>query len=328
MMVITRRSLAAGLAASTVAAPLVRAQTGYPARVIRLVVPYTAGGPLDSTARVVAEGLGRRLGQSIIVENKTGASGMLGAAEVAKAEPDGHTLLFTVTDTQVNNMLLFKRPLYDSLKDFTPVTMAFRAPIILAASAELTSTAPADLVAQFKANPAKASYGHWGLGGLGHLLGETFNRKLGLGMNAVPYRGENPAVTDLVAKHISLATASVANTQQHINRGSLKAVAVSGNARTPLLPNVPTFAEIGLTDPIFGMGIWLGMLAPGGTPTAIVERLAAETRAVITEPAIASRMQSLAYTSVALPPAEFRRTIASELDIVGRVFADLAIEKQ
>lgn len=327
-MVITRRSIVAGLAASAVASPGVRAQTGYPGRPIRLVVPYAAGGPLDSTARVVAEGLGRRLGQTIFVENKTGASGMLGAAEVAKADPDGHTLLFTVTDTQVNNMLLFRRPLYDSLKDFTPVTMAFRAPIILAASAELTSTVPTDLAAHFKANPAKASYGHWGLGGLGHLLGETFNRKLGLGLSAVPYRGENPAVTDLVAKHISLATASVANTQQHIHGGALKAVAVSGEARTPLLPNVPTFAEIGLKEPIFGMGIWLGMLAPARTPAAIVERLAEETRAVITAPPVAARMQSLAFSPVALPPAAFRQAIESELEIVGRVFADLAIEKQ
>jgi tripartite-type tricarboxylate transporter receptor subunit TctC len=327
-MVVTRRSVAIGLASFAAAAPSVKAQAAYPSRPIRLVVPYAAGGPLDATARVVADGLGKRLGQNVVVENKTGASGMLGAAEVAKAEPDGHTLLFTVTDTQVNNMLLFRQPLYDAAKDFAPVTMAFRAPIILAASPDLPSTAPADLAAYFRANPGKANFGHWGVGGLGHLLGETFNRKLGLSLSAVPYRGENPAVTDLVAKQISLATASVANTMQHINTGALKAVAISGAGRTPVLPNVPTFDELGFKEPIFGIGIWLGLLAPARTPAAIVDKLAEETKAVITAPALAGRMQSLAFAPVALPPAEFRRTIEGELEIVGKLFADLAIEKQ
>jgi tripartite-type tricarboxylate transporter receptor subunit TctC len=325
---VTRRSFSIGITSLAAAPSATRAQPAFPSRPLRLVVPYAAGGPLDSTARVVAEGLGRRLGHNVVVENKTGASGMLGASEAAKAEPDGHTLLFTVTDTQVNNMLLFRQPLYDAAKDFAPVTMAFRAPIILAASPDIPSTAPADLAAYFKANPARANYGHWGVGGLGHLLGETFNRKLRLGLSAVPYRGENPAVTDLVAKQISLATASVANTMQHINTGALKAVAVSGTSRTPVLPDVPTFDELGFKEPIFGIGIWLGLLAPARTPTAIVDRLAEETRAVITAPAIAGRMQSLAFAPVALPPADFRRVIEAELDIVGKLFADLAIDKQ
>ena len=327
-MSFSRRSVTLGLVASGMSMPSVRAQGGYPLRPIRLVVPYAAGGPLDATARVLADGLGKRLGQNVVVENKTGASGMIGAAEVARANPDGHTLLFTVTDTQVNNMLLFKQPLYDAVKDFAPVTMAFRAPIILAASADVPSIAPGALAAYFKENPAKANYGHWGVGGLGHLLGEAFNRKLGLGLSAVPYRGENPAVTDLVARQISLATASVANTMQHINTGALKAVAISGQQRTPVLPEVPTFAELGFNESIFGTGIWLGLLAPARTPSVIIDRLADETRAVVTAPTVSDRMRSLAFEPVALPPAEFGRIIASELDVVGKLFADLAIEKQ
>jgi tripartite-type tricarboxylate transporter receptor subunit TctC len=324
---ITRRSFAVGTF-SLVTAPAVRAQVAYPSRPVRFVVPYAAGGPLDATARVVAEGLGRRLGQNIIVENKTGASGMIGAAEVAKADPDGHTLLFTVTDTQVNNMLLFKQPLYDAARDFAPVTQAFKAPIILAANADIPSTKPADLPAWFKANAGKANYGHWGIGGLGHIVGESFNRQLGLGLTAVPYRGEAPVVNDLVAKQISLGTASIANTRQHIATGAVKAVAVTGASRSAALPDAPTFRELGYPQAIFDVGIWLGVLAPARTPRDIVSRLAAEIKAVVTEPALAQRMRGLAFEPVALPPEDFATAIERELTLMADLFGTLGIEKQ
>jgi len=326
-MPISRRALL--LAGAAVAAPglfpAARAQGGFPNRPLRFVVPYAAGGPLDGVARLVGEPLGRRLGQNVLVENKGGASGILGADSVAKAEPDGHTLLFTVADTQVNNAVLFDRLPYDPRRDFAGVSQAVETPAVLAARGDVPASTLPELVDYLKANRGRITYGSWSLGGTGHLVTESLNRRHDLGMAHTPYRGENPMVTDLLAKQITLGMASIANTKQHADSGALKLFAVTGPKRSPALPAVPTLQELGYADPIYGVRIWLGVLAPAKTPRPIVERLSREIGAIVRSEPVAGIMRSRAFEPVGSTAEEFDALIRTDIEVVGKVVKDLGI---
>ncbi|MGL4286111.1 MAG: Bug family tripartite tricarboxylate transporter substrate binding protein [Phreatobacter sp.] len=322
-----RRQFIIGAAGAAVAGPA-HAQA-FPSRPIIFIVPYSAGGPLDATARMVGEGLARRLGQGVVIENRTGASGMLGANAVARAEPDGHTVLFTVIDTQVNNVALFKNIAYDPIKDFAPITQAFLAPMILVTSAKFTAKTPQEFAAQAKASGQPLSFGSWGIGGSAHLAGEAlWNRHFKLNLAHVPYRGEAPIVNDLIANQIAVSFASIANTRQHIEQGALRALAVSGLRRSPALPDLPTLTELGLDDPVFKIGIWLGAFAPGRTPRPIVDKLATEMRAVVRGPDVAERMGKLGFEPIASSPDEFAASLEREIVTIKAVFRDLGIEQQ
>ncbi|MET0676964.1 MAG: tripartite tricarboxylate transporter substrate binding protein [Bradyrhizobium sp.] len=322
-----RRQFVAAMAGMLAAGPA-RGET-YPARPITFVVPYSAGGPLDATARLVGEGLSKRVGQAVVIENRTGASGMLGAAAVAKAQPDGYTLLFTVIDTQVNNVALFKSIAYDPEKDFAPITQAFLAPMILVTGGKFTARTPEEFAEQVKTSGQPLAYGSWGIGGSAHLAGEAlWNRHFKLGMTHVPYRGESPIVNDLLSGQIPVSFASIANTRQHIETGALKALAISGTKRSTALPDLPTLTELGFADPVFKIGVWLGAFAPGKTPPPIVERLAQEMRAVVRSPEMSERMVRLGFEPVASTPEEFARSLGDELVTIKAVFRDLGIEQQ
>jgi tripartite-type tricarboxylate transporter receptor subunit TctC len=323
-----RRQFVAAMIGSVAAGPAARAQT-YPARPITFIVPYSAGGPLDATARLVGEGLSRRVGQAVVVENRTGASGMLGANAVAKAQPDGYTLLFTVIDTQVNNVALFKTIAYDPVKDFAPITQAFLAPMILVAGGKFSARTPQEFAEQVKTSGQPLAYGSWGVGGSAHLAGEAlWNRHFRLGMTHVPYRGEAPIVNDLLSGQIPVSFASIANTRQHIETGALRALAVSGTKRSSALPDLPTLTELGFTDPVFKIGVWLGAFAPGQTPPPIVDRLSQEMRAVVRSPEVSNRMVRLGFEPVASMPEEFARSLETEIATIKAVFRDLGIEQQ
>ena len=322
-----RRGFVTALAGLVAAGP-VRGQT-YPARPITFIVPYAGGGPLDATARLVGEGVSRRLGQAVVVENRTGASGMLGANAVARAQPDGYTLLFTVIDTQVNNAALFKTIAYDPVKDFSPITQAFLAPMILVTGGKFSARTPQEFAEQVKASGQPLAYGSWGIGGSAHLAGEAlWNRHFKLGMTHVPYRGEAPIVNDLLSGQIPVSFASIANTRQHIETGALKALAISGTRRSLALPDLPTLTELGFADPVFKIGVWLGAFAPGHTPQPIVDRLAQEMRAVVRSPEVSDRMVRLGFEPVASTPEEFARNLATEIATIKAVFRDLGIEQQ
>lgn len=324
-----RRDLIAGGTAALLGpygAP--RAQEAYPSRPVHVVVPYAAGGGLDVVTRIVCERLSARTGQPFVVDNKTGASGMVGADAVAKARPDGYTLLATVADTQINNAVLFKQLPYDPLNDFVPVTqMAFGSPVMVV-NADVPATNLAEFVAWAKAHRGKVSYGSWGIGGLGHLMTEAFNQATGLDMTHAPYRGEAAMLQDLLSKSVAVGMGSVTNMSPHVQRGTLRAIALSGTRRASQLPQTATFAEQGYDDPVFKVYVWMALLAPAKTPTAVVDRLAREVRAVVLEPTVQSELVARGFEPVANTPQEFAANYGRDYQVLTALIRRIGIQPQ
>ncbi|HSV35361.1 MAG TPA: tripartite tricarboxylate transporter substrate binding protein [Ramlibacter sp.] len=318
----------AGAAAALFAGWPAVAQEAYPDRPVRLIVPYAAGGGLDVVARIVGERLGQRLGQPFVVDNRTGASGMVGADAVAKAKADGYTLLATVADTQINNAVLFKQIPYDPLTDFVPVTqMAYGSPVMVV-PADVPAKNLAEFVAWAKTQRGKLSYGSWGIGGLGHLMTEAFNQAAGLDMNHAPYRGEAAMLQDLLGKSVALGMGSVTNMAPHVQRGSLRAIALSGSQRAAALPGTGTFAEQGFQDPVFAARVWMALLAPAKTPPSIVEKLQREVRAILQDAAVQKELTSRGFEPVGNTPGEFGAALKRDYEVLTALIRKIGIQPQ
>ena len=302
-----------------------QAEDVYPSRVIRIVVPYAAGGATDFIARTVGERLTKAMGQPVVVDNKAGAAGAIGAAEVARSKPDGYTLLLTITDSQINNTALYKTLTYDPQKDFVGITQIVRSPALISTPPGTHIKNMADLKAK-TASGAKLSYGSWGIGGLGHLAGESLNRNLNAGMVHVPQRGEGPVVTDLLTGTIDVGLSSVASAMQHVQAGKIVPLAVLGQQRSTTLPNVPTMAELGFKDPLYDSNVWIGMLAPAKTPQAVVDRLAKEVRAAVGSPEISQLFVSRGFELMNTTPQQFADNYRSEFGVITQRIRDLNIE--
>ncbi|MCY1490312.1 hypothetical protein D9M68_240680 [compost metagenome] len=265
------------------------AQTGYPDRAVRIVVPYPAGGSLDLVARTIAEQLGRHWPRPIVVENRPGASGMIGADAVAKAPPDGYTLLLTVSSV-VQTPYMYTKPLFDPMRDLVPVTDICTTNMVLTAGATGPRTL-ADVVRIAKQAPGKLAYATYGLGSGSHLYMEVFGSAAGISLIHAPYKGEAPIVNDLLGGQIALGTLSPMVVRQHLRGGKLTPLAVSGDARAPMLPDVPTFEELGyrgLSGPS-----WFGLFTTRGTPQPVVEKVAADVAAVLAAPDVRQRLADL-----------------------------------
>lgn len=324
-----RRELITGSsAAALLAAWPARAQERYPARSVRAVVPYAAGGGLDVVTRIVCERLSASTGHPFVVDNKTGASGIVGADAVAKARPDGYTLLATVADTQINNAVLFKQLPYDPLNDFLPVTqMAFGSPVMVV-NADVPASNLAEFITYAKANRGKLSYGSWGIGGLGHLMTEAFNQAAGLEMVHAPYRGEAAMLQDLLGKSVAVGMGSVVNMAPHVQRGALRAIALSGTRRASQLPQAGTFVEQGFDDPVFKVPVWMALLAPAGTPTAVIDKLHRDVRAVVQDPAVQAELVSRGFEPVANTPAEFAANYKRDYQVLTALIRRVGIVPQ
>ena len=303
-----------------------RAQEAYPARPVRIIVPYAAGGPLDGMVRLISDRLSKRIGQPVLVDNRAGASGIIGAEATAKSAPDGYTMMISVMDTQINNAALFRNLSYDPLKDFVQVTQIASAPTIMVANADIPANTLREFVAYARANKGKLSYGSWAAGGTGHIMTEVFNRSQGLDMVHAPYKGEGPMVQDLLAKSIALGMASIANAKQHVEKGSLKAYAVSGSARSAAVPDVPTLAELGFTDPIYQVKIWFGAHMPARTLASISQKMQAEIKAVLELPEVANVLNGRAFSPSGMAGEEFDRVFRSDYAVLTRLIKDLGIE--
>lgn len=318
----------AGGAAALAGGWTAHAQEGWPARPVRLIVPYAAGGGLDVVARIVGERLGARLGQPFVVDNRTGASGMVGADAVAKAKGDGYTLLAAVADTQINNAVLFKQLPYDPLNDFVPVTqLAYGSPVMVV-PADVPARNLAEFVAYARANRGKLSYGSWGIGGLGHLMTEAFNQAAGLEMGHAPYRGEAAMLQDLLTKSVALGMGSVANMTPQVQAGKLRAIALSGSQRSPSLPDTATFAEQGFGDPVFSVRVWMALLAPAKTPAAVVEKLQREVRSVLQDTAVQRALTSRGFEPVGNTSVEFAANLKRDYDVLTGLIRKLGIQPQ
>jgi tripartite-type tricarboxylate transporter receptor subunit TctC len=267
------------------------APDGWPNKPLRLIVPFTPGGVTDTSGRVIAEFLGKRLGQQVVVDNKPGASGNIGTQLAATAAPDGYTLLLGFDGTMVINPHVFGKVPFDTLKDFAPVGKIGDAVLILVANPTVKANTLQEVLALSRREQGGLPYGTSGIGGTPHIAGELLKQRTGAQLTHVPYKGGGQAITDVIGGAIPLVYTAVAGAQGHVKSGKLKAIAVSSSVRTLALPEVPTFIEAGVAD--FAVSSWVGLLAPSRTPAAVVQRLNTELNAVLADPAVRERLAVL-----------------------------------
>ena len=289
----------------------------YPSRPIRFVVPYPAGGPLDTVARLLGQKVSESMKQPVIVDNRPGAGGNIGADFVAKAAPDGYTILMGAVATHAINPTLYSHIPYDPVADFMPVTQVASTPNVLVVNPSLPSKNVREFIAYAKANPGKLNFGSGSTGSAGHLAGELFKTMAGVDMTHVPYKGAGPAMQDLVAGQIQLMFDNLASSLGQIRAGKVRALAVTTAKRTSLAPDLPTIAESGL--PGFDINTWFGVFVPAKTPQPIVDRLHAEFTRALAMPDVRQKMVDLGAEPVGSTPAEFAAYIRSEKDKYARV---------
>jgi len=308
---LNRRSFVAATLA--VAATPAAAQTApWPSKPIKLVVPYAPGGTTDVVARMVAEYLGQKLGQNIIVDNKPGKGAMVGTAIVAKAAPDGYTLLMSVISGLSISPTLYGGGDFDPMGDFIHVSIASTNPSVLVANPNFQAKTFKEFVDYAKANPGKVSYATSGAGSSNHLLGARLAQVIGAEIVHVPYRGAGPAMIDTIAGNVPVMFDSLPSAAPHIKAGKVRALAVSGETRSPAFPDVPTMKELGYPDLISYS--WFGISVPAKTPQPIVDRLATEMQAVLKEPAVIKRWEEIGAEGSTMTPAEVTRFIQAEID--------------
>ncbi len=302
--------LVAVVAASLFAASLAFAQAAYPSKPIRMVVPFPPGGTTDILARAVAQKLTEAWSQQVIVDNRPGAGGNIGSDLVAKAPPDGYTLLMGTVGTHAINPSLYARMPYDAQKDFAPVILVAGVPNVLEVNPSLPVHTVQELIAYARANPGKLNFASSGNGTSIHLSGELFKAMTGVKMTHVPYKGSAPALADLVGGQVQLMFDNLPSSLGLIKGGKLRAIAVTSTARSSALPDVPTIAESGL--PGYEASSWFGVLAPARTPPAIVDKLNAAIGAWLASPEAKEKLASQGAVAAGGTPADFARYIASE----------------
>lgn len=288
----------------------------WPAKPVTLVVPFPPGGTTDVLARALGSALSKNLGQSVIVDNRPGAGATIGADAVAKAKPDGYTLLMGAVHHTIASSVYKKLP-YDFQKDLAPITTVAVVPNVLVVQASTPANNVAELVTLLKAQPDKATFGSNGNGTAQHLIGAQFQAQTGVVLTHIPYKGSGPMATDLLGGQILLSFDTITPVLQHIRSNKLRALAVTTSTRSPALPEVPTLEEAGLKG--FNIGTWFGVLAPVATPRDIVVRLNTEMVKVIQSPEFVKRMEEIGAQPVGNKPEEMARQIKSETD----KFADL-----
>lgn len=321
-----RRSLTAALAA-TLAVPLVagsalrapdaQAQTPFPARSARLVVPFPPGGSLDNVGRLLAQKLSEAWGQQVVVENRPGAGGNVGADAVAKSPPDGYTVVMGALSTHAVNPSLYPSMPYDAVRDFAPLSLVAVTPNVLIVNAASPIASVRDLVALAKANPGKVNFGSGSNGSAGHLAGELFKVDTGTDIAHIPYKGGAPALQALIAGDTQFMFDNLANAMAQVKGGRVRAIAVTTAQRSKLAPELPTMAESGM--PGFDISTWFGLLAPAGTPPDVVAKWNAGIVAAINAPDVREKMIAQGADPSPTTPAEFAAFIAKERDKYARI---------
>jgi tripartite-type tricarboxylate transporter receptor subunit TctC len=301
----------------------VAARADYPDKPIRLIVPFAPGGVTDTSGRLIAEALGKRLGQPIVVENKAGASGNIGTQQVAVASPDGYTLLLGFDGTLVINPHVFANFPIDVMTDLAPVGMIGDADLILVAHPSFPAKNAQELIAYSKKQPGGVPYGTSGVGGTPHIAGELLKQRTGANLTHVPYKGGGPAMTDALGGNIPLVYTAVAGAVQHVKQGRLVAIAVSGTRRTPSLPDVPTFIESGVAD--FEATSWVALLAPAKTPRPVIDKINRELNAALADPAVVEKLATLGIVPAPGSPANLAERMRADLVKYGKVVKDASI---
>lgn len=295
----------------------------YPAKPIKLIVPYPPGGGTDITGRAMAQKLSELLGQSVVIENRPGATGMIGAASVAKSAPDGYTVLFGAASEMAINASLFKNMAYDPRTDFEPVSLLATFPLIFVAPAA-TSRSLHDLIAAAKAKPDSISYGSIGSGSPQHLAAELLSGMAKARFLHVPYKGSGPLVQDAVGGHIDMAVSSVPPAVPLVRSGKLRALAVTSTKRSDALPDVPTMAELGFSD--YAFETWVGVAVPKGTPADIVDRLRAGLSAALASNDVQATLRDQGAVPVGSTPEQFRQFVRAEVAKSDRIVSEAGIQ--
>jgi tripartite-type tricarboxylate transporter receptor subunit TctC len=299
----------------------------YPHRPIRIIVPYTAGGSSDFVARTVAGKLQENLKSPVVVENKPGGNAQIGCDYVAKSAPDGYTLLLAGMTTHAAAPALYKKLPYDTIKDFAPITNVIVSPLVVVVNPSVQAQTLREFVALAKANPGKLNYGSAGVGNTLHLAGEVFRMTTGTDLVHVPYKGASQALGDLLGGSIQVMFDLPQTPLSNIQAGKLRALAVTGSERLSLMPNVPTTAEAGF--PAFTFGTWIGLVAPAGTPPAIVNRLYAEIARAIAQPDVKEAFAKLAMVVSPSPsPDAYAKFMLSETERIAKVIKTAGIEPE
>lgn len=309
MILIRRRALGAA-AAMTLAAPAIGRAQSFPSRPVRIVVPYAPGGGADTVARIIQPALQEALGQGVIVENRPGAGGMIGDEVVAKAAPDGHTLLMGAFAHAVNPSLHAKMA-YRTPDDFAPISLLVVVPELLVAAQNFPPKNVAELVALAKAQPGKLSYASSGNGSAQHLAAELFKLRTGTDIQHIPYKGGGQAIIDVAAGHVPFYFGNMSAAWPHAKAGRVRALAVTSPKRSPAAPDVPTLAEAGVVG--CEISEWNALLAPAGTPPAVIERLHRDVAKIMAEPAMRQRLADLGAEAVGSTPPELAAFLRAEI---------------
>ena len=323
--VTTRRAFVAG--GLFAAAGLGVAQPAFPSKPIRLIVAFPPGGSTTVVARLLGQKLTERLGQPVVVDNKPGANGVIASEEMLKAPPDGHTLVMVVNTHSINPLMMPTMP-YDTNKDFAAVSTLYRLELVLVAHPSVPANDLREFIAAARARPSSINFAAGDNAGLTHFAAETFNTAAGTKLQVIPYKGTGPALSDTLAGHVQAYFSSATAVIPHVKTGKLKAFAISGSARQPALPEVPTFAEAGLPG-VGEVGSWAGILASASVPRDIVNRVSAEIRAVMNLPDIKEQLVALGLTSLASTPEQFAAMIRDDTARFDRIVkaANIKLEK-
>jgi tripartite-type tricarboxylate transporter receptor subunit TctC len=305
--------------------PQAQAQSDYPSKPVKIIVPSAPGGGTDISARVLAQYLSQSTGQQFFIENRPGAGNMIGIEAVARSVPDGYTLLMTASTLTINH-LTYKKVLYDTVRDFAPISLVVSLPSLLVVHPSVPARSLAELIALAKQKPDQLTYGSAGLGTNPHLSMELFKTMAGIEIRHIPYKGVGPALNDLIAGQVSSLIAGLLTTKPQVEAGTLRGLAVTGAKRAESLPNIPTVAEAGV--PSYEALQWYGLLAPAGTPPAIVTRLHAETAKAVRTKEMKERLAADGAEPVGNTPAEFAAHIQDEMKKWAAVARAAKIEPQ
>lgn len=282
----------------------------WPAKNLRILVPFPAGGSADTQARVIAEELAKRVGRPVIVENKPGAGGNIGAAEAARSDPDGYTLFMATTGTHAANVNLYDKLPYDPVKDFQPLTLVTIYPQVITPNERYKGLDLPGLIAALKKDGDKLNFGSSGVGSPTHLGGELFNRETGTHLMHVPYRGQGPAITDMVGGRLDMMFPSIPDALSMLQSGQLRAVAVMAENRSKVLPDLPTTKELGY--PTLQSAIWGALYTTAGTPKPVVDRLAKELAAIVDSPAFKDKFEAMGFEAKSSTPEQLAAFTADE----------------
>ena len=327
-MVVSNRILSAIVAvAATLVASVAFGQAAYPDKPIKLVVPFAPGGASDLTGRTLAQKMGDLMGQPVVVENKPGANGAIGADTVAKAAPDGYTILLTDRGSLTVNPALYAKLPYDPVKDFSYIGIATDGPYVLVVNSKLNVNSLAEFVALAKAKPATLYYSSFGIGSMAQLNIEALNQKMGIDLTHVPYKGASPAAQAVVAGEVSVTIAAVPAVQGFIKDGRLRALAVGSDKRFAVLPDVPTMAEAGAANDIL-LPTYFALLAPPNTPPAIVAKLNEAMKKALADPVVAERLAAAGLVSVGSTPEAMAASIKQDLPRFSALVKSIGIKPE